>query len=380
MNLVNKIDNNKLLYISLALLTFSLPLIEVLKQITMVLIIIYGLYYLYKNKISLKKDILVYSFLGLVVSFIFSAILNSNTIEILDSSKYLFRLFFVFLVLYSFNYASLTIKKIICFMLFGYVLSLIWGYYDFIMADFDRMVLKLHSVGHINHSSIYMLYIFIILISYILYNKTTNIKETLIMSLLLFITLATIYITSSRATMYTSIGILAILTIYSVLITKNYKIFYMLTILPLIIYFILNSNSLSEVKFIRGFQDSARLELILSGIKGWYESGNYLFGLGTGNYNFHNHSHAHNTYINLLAENGLFGLGFYILLMFSIGIKLFNRLKENKNSYILISAMLLWIANMVLSFANTTFHHENALLLTIFWIFAINTELKEKKI
>jgi len=63
--------------------------------------------------------------------------------------------------------------------------------------------------------------------------------------------------------------------------------------------------------------------------------------------------------------------------MFSIFIKLLNKLKEDKNSHIVVSGILLWIANMILSLGNTSYHHENALLITMIWILAIN---KDKEI
>ena len=378
MNSIKTINKSQILYVSLCLLVFSLPLIEVLKQITLAVIIVYGFYYLYKNKIYIKYDILFFSFLGLIVAFVLSAITNSNSIEILDNSKYLFRLFFLFIVLYTFNYNIKLNKKIIYSALFGYMLSLMWGYYDFINADFNRLFLKLHSVGHINHSSIYMVFMLIILISYILFNKTLfDFKEKIMLYIIFFITFATIFLIGSRAAMYTSIGILSILAIYYLFITKNYQNLLVFIFLPFIAYFIMDVYSLSEVKFMKGFQDSPRVSLIISGIQDWQESGNYLFGLGAGNFNISGNaiaSHAHNTYINLLVENGLLGLGFYLVFMLSLGLKLFNQLKEHKKSCILIISMLLWIANMVLSFANTTFHHENALLIIIFWILAINTK------
>lgn len=374
------ISNYKILFTFICLLLFSLPLAEVIKQLSTGMIIILGVYSLFKYKLSIEKNFIFYSFLALVMSFIVTSLLSPNTLESLNNSKYLFRLFLIYTVLSIFFYSFSDIKKILYSSFIGYVLSLLWAYYDFIQADYNRMFLKLHSVGHINHSSIFMLYIFILIFSYLIFHL--NDKSRIInffLYTLLVITIFTIFLTGSRATMYTALGIMSISLFYFIFILNNYKLLYVIVPLLTIIYFAIDLNTLTHSKFLRGFEDSARLNLLLSGIKAWYSSGNILFGLGVGNYNFNNHSHAHNTYINLLVENGLVGLFSYLLFIFSLFFTLIKKFCKEKENYIVFAAILLWISNFIISFANTTFHHENAVLLTIIWIIALNINNSDNK-
>ena len=160
MNKKNSIQNNKFLFISLCTLMLSLPLAEVLKQFSIASIIIFGLYYIYNHKITIKKDIIFLSFLSLIVTLFISNLLSENILEAFSNSKYLIRLFFIFTVLSVFHYNFKEIKKILYFALSGYMIALLWVYYHYIENGFDRLFFQLNSIGHRNHSSIFMLYIF----------------------------------------------------------------------------------------------------------------------------------------------------------------------------------------------------------------------------
>ena len=169
---------------------------------------------------------------------------------------------------------------------------------------------------------------------------------------------------------------------------NKYIIFSIVTLLICIyLLFIGDVNARMSQKFAHGFEDSARINLIYSSYYTWINN-NVFFGIGLSNgslidlHDYYSQSeftvltHSHNTFLTYLVERGLVGLMAYVSFIFVLFYTLVQKLRQNNNSFILVSAILLWIMNFVISFANTTFHHENAILMLIVWAIAIGNSKK----
>ena len=80
-------------------------------------------------------------------------------------------------------------------------------------------------------------------------------------------------------------------------------------------------------------------------------------------------SHAHNTFLTFLTEKGIVALLAYLVFQLSLFIKFIKNFRQNS---IVFLALLMLMANNIISLANTTFHHENALLMLLFWALALS--------
>ena len=122
-----------------------------------------------------------------------------------------------------------------------------------------------------------------------------------------------------------------------------------------------------------------RYPIFASAFYTWLE--NPLFGIGSGEFkiiditkyfpgNVEVHvGHAHNTFLTFLTEKGIVALLAYLVFQLSLFIKFIKNFRQNS---IVFLAFLMLMANNIISLANTTFHHENALLMLLFWALALS--------
>ena len=85
-------------------------------------------------------------------------------------------------------------------------------------------------------------------------------------------------------------------------------------------------------------------------------------------------SHSHNTFLTFLTEKGIIALLAYLVFQLSLFIKFIKNFRQNN---IVFLALLMLMANNIISLANTTFHHENALLMLLFWALALSATDKK---
>ena len=78
-------------------------------------------------------------------------------------------------------------------------------------------------------------------------------------------------------------------------------------------------------------------------------------------------SHSHNTFLTFLTEKGIIALLAYLIFQLSLFIKFIKNFRQNS---IVFLALLMLVFQNVISLVNTTFHHENALLMLLFWALA----------
>lgn len=371
-----KIEN--IMFSLLLLLAFMLPLSESLKVIPLILFILVGIYATYKQIIVPKKDFLNIVVILMPLTILLGSYYAIDTKNTIDGTGSILTMMILFIYVRELEWNKSKIKTILIAFFLGFMSTLIWGYYDLIYQG--ERFLELHSVGHVNHSSIYMLLVFIISLVFLTVEyKNLNKKEVIFIGIVCLSSIVSVYITGSRATMYTSVGIIFLYGIYSLFtLDKRILIFLGSIFFVITLLFVFNIDTRMISQFQKGVFDAPRIDLFIGFFNAWLNN-NLAFGIGVDNSGlinlreyypdsmFEEMSHAHSTYITYLVERGLIGIILYltfIIYTFSLFAK---KLKIDKKDTASIISILLSIANIVISFANTTFQNENAILMLMIW-------------
>jgi len=376
-------------------LALALPIAEALKQISVIVIILLGIHLIFKKELKIEENLLTYSAVGLVIFSLISAFFAFNTTEALKACIDIFRILLIFLIIKS---IPLNINQLVIFnkiLFLSMIVALLYGLYQFHFfpnpSPDEITYLELHSIGHVNHSSIYLLLVFTIALTWLFYrdNRFPNISTSFLLFIIIS-SLAGIFITGSRATMFTSL-LLMLLIFLLFFITKQYRntkllvILAISSIIPLIVLF---SSEYSLERLLWGFNMIHRDALMEASIRAWLEH-NIFFGIGADNSHHINPQdyvesvfpvipHAHNTYITFLLERGLFGLSLYVIFIFSVLIALLKQYAKTKDRLV-TAALLIWLVNFLISLVNTTFHDENGLLMVLIWGLALNQHLTDAR-
>jgi O-antigen ligase len=285
------------------------------------------------------------------------------------------------------------------FALVATVLTLIYSYY----AGEGNLV-ELYSVGHINHTAIYLIICYVISLSLLLFNfNHLNSYQKPLVLLTTIVFFLTTLDAGSRATS----GLLVIITIFSFLyfLIKVKKLTLALGCIGGIFSAIILSaqHPVYELKKIQQqisqFQDlshilddSAREKIYRFSYHAFKT--NPFFGVGFGNFGqiqiedirasiikdkkvfngqfYTGSAHAHNVYFNYLVSGGLLAFSifawFWLYTLWIIikhvvlnNIKLYKA-KFPENEWILLSSIGVFFVNIGIGFVNTTLHHEHAIL------------------
>jgi O-antigen ligase len=283
-------------------------------------------------------------------------------------------------------------------IILGAIPPLLWGLYQYLIVH-TKNSLELHSVGHVNHSAIYLVIIFGASLgwplSYLSLDKfkkkfyNLDILALCILSTIFFISLI---IGQSRGAYGVGI-ILGLLIIYYV--GKNNKIKLLgsfLIVLIVLLSIILKTDVIQ--KQIANQDDN---NILSYRDKVWnvsMEASRFspLFGIGLSNWHFitidqlkkslenrgekfdaNNYffpGHSHHLYLSALVERGVVGLlvtlTFMLFWLRNI-VKTYNWAIKSQDSIKLWSGSLsAWVATFGIGFVNTTFHHEHAILACLF--------------
>jgi O-antigen ligase len=274
---------------------------------------------------------------------------------------------------------------------------LLWGLAQLLIL-FTKDSLQLHSVGHVNHSAIYLCMIAGASLSLLTSQlQVTQRKYVFITTLLLIVS---VIISQSRGAFGVAFLLAFALILLSKLSTKIKIIslsllsIFLITIVfikpaPVIEKQITNQNNhdilAQRDKVWRAALEVARL--------------NPLLGIGGGNWKQINidqlkssvesrgekfvtedfalqWGHPHNIYLSNLVDRGILGFITFLSFMFIWLITLINSYKKlNKDSQAMLFIMgsfSAWTTIFGIGFVNTTFHHENALLALFFLSLHLN--------
>ncbi|QDD00484.1 O-antigen ligase family protein [Candidatus Methylopumilus planktonicus] len=294
---------------------------------------------------------------------------------------------------YSENEYQLLFKLIIL----STIPPLVWGLYEYLVIH-SRASLEVHSVGHVNHSAIYLVMIFGASLAWLLSHlNAKKEKVTLswqitllgILSLLFFISLI---IGESRGAFGIAV-ILAMMLCLLLPLKKYIKLFGVLFISSMLILTVAvnapivkkqiinqeNNNVLSARDRIWNVSiEAARFHPLLGiGLSNWHfinldqlkksvEDRGEIFDSRI--YSFQGHSH--NLYLSALVERGIVGL--FVTFLFMVAwirhlIKTFQWAKKSiGRTYLWGGSLSAWVATFGIGFVNTTFHHEHAILACLF--------------
>jgi len=271
---------------------------------------------------------------------------------------------------------------------------LLWGLAQLLIL-FTKDSLQLHSVGHVNHSAIYLCMITGAALSLLASElQSTHKKYVFITSLLFIFLISSEIISQSRG----AFGIVFLLAFAILLLSKlpiKIKTLYvvLLSIFVITITFIKpapviekqitnqnNHNVLAQRdKVWQAALEVARLNPLL-GIGGgnWkqinidqlqssVESRGEIFDRDTMGLQY---GHPHNIYLSNLVDRGILGLITFLSFMFIWLITLINSYKkynqDSKAMLFILGSFSAWTTIFGIGLVNTTFHHENALLALFF--------------
>ena len=374
---------SKLYNLFLVIVLFTLPVTEGLKQISLTLFVLAGIYICVKEKRQFKFDLINISLFIFVLATFVSCLVNGvSASRALDP----LRCMLFFFVARSVGIEKINFKFLFFALFAGLIAAFIPACIEKFTSNDPLALFELKSIGHVNHSAIFMLLVFCVAL--ISSAELKKIYEKYIAIIVAGICVFGIMIAGSRATMY-----LLPIIIFSILLYQiskrqtELKLAFSLIILFSVIaifYTYISANIIQDERFYsqltKGVTGSeTRYPIFASAFYMWLE--NPLFGIGSGQFkiiditkyfpgNGEIHvSHSHNTFLTFLTEKGIVALLAYLVFQLSLFIKFIKNFRQNN---IVFLALLMLMANNIISLANTTFHHENALLMLLFWALALS--------
>ncbi|QPH91410.1 O-antigen ligase family protein [Campylobacter concisus] len=366
----------------MVVLLFTLPVTEGLKQISLTLFVLVGIYICVKEKKQFKIDVINISlFIFVLITFISCLINGVSPSRTLDP----LRCMLFFFVARSVGAEKINFKFLFFALFAGFITAFIPACVKKFTSSDPAALFELKSIGHVNHSAIFML--LVLCIALISMGELKKIYEKNICIVIAGICALGVMITGSRAAMYLlPVVIFSILFFQIINKQTNFKVSLGIIILFIAIIFsytYISANITQDIriysKLTRGVTGSeTRYPIFASAFYTWLE--HPFFGIGSGEFKtiditkyFPGNgevrvSHAHNTFLTFLTEKGIIALLAYLVFQLSLFIKFIKNFRQNS---IVFLALLMLVFQNIISLANTTFHHENALLMLLFWALAL---------
>jgi O-antigen ligase len=296
----------------------------------------------------------------------------------------------LFLCLWRARYVVAQWKALFGTLLFSCVISGLEGLWLWKIVGTNQ-TLQLKSVGHVNHSAIYVAIMGGLAFAFALYSTQ---RRSALQRIILFCTsgalLTGVLLSDSRAAVGTELVLLGILCLaaYRWLPIGKTR----LTIILIGVAattFVFGQGTIQKQRTYAQSNDvlSSRDRIWNRGFAAW--KAHSIFGVGMGNYReisdakiadwlevdgkafskdkyFRAISHAHNIFVNTLAERGTFGLLALVSFLGYWGWSLAKffvcRNAATENILFWGASLSSWLTSTVVGVANTTLHHEHALL------------------
>ena len=372
----------KLYNLFLVILLFTLPVTEGLKQISLTLFVLAGIYICVKEKKQFKFDVINISLFIFVLATFISCFING-----VSPSKAIdpLRCMLFFFVARSVGVEKINFKFLFFAIFAGFITAFIPACIKKFISSDSTALLELKSIGHVNHSAIFMLLVFCVAL--ISASELKKIYEKYLGITITLICVFGIMVAGSRATMYLlPVAVFSILLYQFFYKQANLKTSFVLIILFSVIsisYTYISANITQDGRIYsqltKGVTGSeTRYPVFSSAFYTWLE--HPFFGIGSGEFKTIditkyfpgnvevNVSHAHNTFLTFLTEKGIIALLAYLVFQLSLFAKFIKNFRQNS---IVFLALLMLVFQNVISLVNRTFHHENALLMLLFWALAL---------
>jgi len=286
------------------------------------------------------------------------------------------------------GYAPQVLARLAACIFAGTVVTLAWGALGVLQAK--RHMLGLRSVGHVNHSAIYLAIVFGAALMWLrgVWHEAGAGRRALGLALCVLFGAALIVMESRAAAGAAFAATLVVLAVYAlrarrglhkVLIGATVLLALLLALKPEVIE--KNEARLSQDLFL-----SHRDAIWRAGLEAWREYP--LFGVGMKNFGRISYdkleawagkrgepfdrrsvalsSHAHSLYVNTLAERGALGLGVLLAVLAAWFWSLARALPGAAAPPLVWAywggAAYAWLIAVIVGFANTTLHSEHALV------------------
>ena len=394
----NKVKFLELIFLSLFL--GFLPSIEAPKNIFLASYLITALYR-QSQLPTLNWSIWDWVFLSLIFSSFLSALFPGIT----GGSEWKgFRGVLLWITfgwtLFRSDYNENEKKYLFIFAILMTLPPLLWGLTQLLIL-FTRDSLQLHSVGHVNHSAVYLCMITGASLAFLSSQfQTLKKKYVFLLTLLSIFLLGAVVISQSRG----AFGIVFLL-VFALFLLSKLPVKIKTISLSLLTIFLINIIFINPAPVIqKQITNQNNHDILAQRDKVWRASFevvrlNPLLGIGGGNWkqikidqlkssvesrgeifkeeNFAlQYSHPHNIYLSNLVDRGI--LGFIIFLSFMLiwlitlvkSYKKFNQ--DSKAMLFIMGSFSAWSTIFGIGFVNTTFHHENALLALFFLSLHLN--------
>jgi len=294
------------------------------------------------------------------------------------------------------HYSQNQYRIIFLLTILAIIPPLLWGLYEYLVIH-SKKSLEIYSVGHVNHSAIYLTMVFGATLGWFISqfdfkkkNEATQ-WQTILIGIMSFILFIALIIGQSRG----AFGVAILLGICLLFLAKSKKVRIIAIVTMLLV---IVSSLFLETKIIEKQTNNQKSNNVLNYRgKVWnvsIEASRFspLFGLGLSNWHFIKLSqiqksveargetfhadnyffpgHSHSLYFSALVERGIVGLMVTFIFMFYWLydlIKTFKRSKKSSTSFMLwAGSFSAWLATFGIGLVNTTFHHEHGILACLF--------------
>jgi O-antigen ligase len=386
---------NMLAFVFLSLMLIALPNLEAPKNIFLVTYLLIMLIGLLKNYKNTSWDIWDWIFLSFIGSAFLSALFAGK------APAYEWRAFRSMFIcaLLGWIVSKAAYKKNELDFLFLIVIlatlpGLLFGLLE-VYTFHTKQDLQLHSVGHVNHSALYILITLGASLGYFLSNwKTDSLKKRALLFSLVAFLYTSLIIGASRAAFGMGL-MMIIIQIFAIPNQNKFKLS-MIGLLLLSFFMMFHFDAKIVQKQIRNQENHNVLAYRDVIWNTSLEAARFypLFGIGNGNwklitveeiqasvekrgeifnrdkYMIKEAGHSHNLYLSWLVERGFLGLGVILFFMSSWLMLLIRNLQQIKSSkraaYLWGASMSAWIGTFGVGLVNSTFHHETAIVAFLF--------------
>ena len=287
------------------------------------------------------------------------------------------------------RYPDRTWLALIGAILAGTIVGLGWGYYDVLTAQENRF-LSLNSVGHVNHSSVYLAIVLGVALAaaQAWWRGVSALRRVTMLALLAFLVVALFWMQSRAAVGAAFIMAVAILSVYAARQRRGLGLLALAAAGAVVAALLLSPQVVEKNRMFmeKSYLLNGRDEIWRVGLAAWREFP--LFGVGMGNFGrvdfkrleswsakrgetferqfFLPQPHGHSLYVNTLAERGLLGLSVLVAILTAWIVTLLRGI-PGANAPPLVWAFWggaagAWIVTIVAGALNTTLHHEQAML------------------
>lgn len=380
---MNKISAVDVRFLFLAALLVFLPGVEALKNLFAFLFVLSWLLISKKNNNWGGKWQIIDTILLLwILADIFVSI-NAVIIHQLSGSNFrdVIRFVLISWVLSRIYFPKEKLRELALISVVATVLTLGYSYYST-----GGELKELHSVGHINHTAIFLVIAYSISLSLFLFDFHNLQKYQ---KIILFLTTIVLFYATIDTGSRAAFGLIIIISLFDLicLLVKNRKLSVLLLFFWLVscIGFLFIQNPPTALKKILKMdyilQDVARDRI--RNFSYYAFKLNPLFGTGFGNYSqiksedikakiikdkgafnvsILQGSHPHNVYYNYLLSGGLLIFSIFLWFWFYIVWIIFKLRSTKENDWIILCSISVLFINLGIGWVNTTLHHEHAIL------------------